>query len=63
MPQDGQAAWSIAALLVEKHSVRATAFAEHQSLKARQRGDDASTQRWQHVAEAVAAILRGEGLD
>jgi hypothetical protein len=32
-------------------------------LKARQRGDEASTQRWQSVAEAAAAILRGEGLD
>lgn len=60
---DGQAVWSIAAMLVEKHGVRATSFAEHQSLKARQRGDAASTRRWQGVAEATAAILRGEGLD
>jgi len=63
MTDEGQAAWSIAAMLVQKHSVRATSFAEHQALKARQRGDDVSMQRWQSVAAAVAAILRGEGLD
>ncbi len=61
--QDGQTVWSIAAMLVEKHNVRATSFAEHQALKARQRGDAASMQRWQNVAEAVAAILRGDGLE
>ena len=63
MLQDVQTAWSIAAMLVEKHSVRATSFAEHQALKARQRGDAASIQRWQRVAEAAAAILRGDGLE
>jgi hypothetical protein len=63
MLQDVQTAWSIAAMLVEKHSVRATSFAEHQALKARQRGDAASRQRWQGVAEAAAAILRGDGLE
>jgi hypothetical protein len=61
--EDGQSVWSIAAMIVEKHGLRATSFAEHQALKARQRGDDASMTRWQSVAEAAAAILRGEGLD
>lgn len=61
--ENGQTAWSVAVMLVQKHSVRATSFAEHQALKARQRGDEASMQRWQNVAEAAAAILRGEGLD
>lgn len=60
---EAQSAWSIAALIVEKHGVRATSFAEHQVLKARQRGDTASMHRWQSVAEATAAILKGEGLD
>jgi len=60
---EGQAVWSIAAMLVQKHSIRATSFAEHQALKARQRGDSASMHRWHSVAEAAAAILRGEGLD
>lgn len=50
-------------MIVEKHGVRAISFAEHQVLKARQRGDQTSQARWQGVAEAAAAILRGEGLD
>ncbi len=50
-------------MLVEKHGIRATSCAEHQALKARQRGDTASMYRWHGVAEAAAAILRGEGLD
>jgi len=61
--EEGQSVWSIAAMVVEKHGVRATSFAEHQALKARQRGDTASMQRWQGIADATAAILRGEGLD
>jgi hypothetical protein len=60
---DGQNVWSIAAILVEKHGIRAPSFAEHQALKARQRADNASMYRWQNVAEATAAILRGDGLD
>jgi hypothetical protein len=60
---EAQSVWTIAAMLVGKHGVRATSFAEHQVLKARQRGDEASTYRWQNVAEAAAAILNGEGLD
>ena len=63
MMNDTQTAWSIAAMLVEKHSLRATSFAEHQALKARHRGDETALQRWQNVAEATAAILRGDGLD
>jgi len=62
-PNGAQATWSIAAMLVEKHSLRATSFAEHQALKARHRGDEVAMQRWQCVAEATAAILRGDGLD
>jgi len=61
MLEDGQTIWSIAAMVVGKHGLRAISFAEHQSLKARQRGDETSMQRWQSVAETAAAILRGEG--
>jgi hypothetical protein len=61
--EDGQSVWSIAAMIVAKHGIRAISFAEHQVLKARQRGDAASLDRWQSVAETTAAILRGEGLD
>ncbi|HUK59516.1 MAG TPA: hypothetical protein VLV50_09835 [Stellaceae bacterium] len=60
---DGQTAWSIAAMLVEKHGIRAASFAEHQALKARQRGEPSSVERWRNVADAAAAILRGEGFD
>jgi hypothetical protein len=60
---DGQTVWSIAAMLVEKHGIRAASFAEHQALKARQRGEPASADRWHNVAEAASAILRGEGFD
>jgi hypothetical protein len=54
--------WSIARLVVEKHGARAPSFAEHQALKAMQRGDAPSMHRWQGVAEAAATILR-EGVD
>jgi hypothetical protein len=60
---DGQTVWSIAAMVVQKHGIRAASFAEHQALRARQRGDAQSMQRWHAVAEVAAAILRGEGLD
>ncbi len=61
--EDGQTVWSIAEMLVQKHGIRATSFAEHQALKARQRGAAASMRRWHSIAEATAAILRGEGFD
>ena len=60
---EGQAVWSIAAMIVEKHGIRAPSYAEHQSAKARQRGDWVSMERWQNVAEATTAILKGNGLD
>jgi len=61
--QAGQTIWSIAAMLVAKHGVRAVSFAEHQALKARQRDDAAGAERWQNVSGVAAAILRGEGWD
>ncbi len=60
---DGQSIWSLAAMIVEKHGVRATSFAELQVLKARHRGDAVSMQRWQNVVAAAASILEGKDFD
>jgi hypothetical protein len=51
---------SVAALLVEKHGVRAVAVAEHNALKARHRGDLDSAHGWRSVAAAAADLLTGE---
>jgi hypothetical protein len=58
-----QNVWGVATMLVDKHGIRATSFAEHQALKARHRGDAASMHGWQSVAEATAAILSGNAGD
>jgi hypothetical protein len=50
---------SVAALLVEKHGVRAVSVAKHKALKARHGGDVAAAHGWQSVANAVAALLTG----
>jgi hypothetical protein len=52
-----QNVWGVAAMLVEKHGIRATSHAEFQALKARHRGDTDSMFGWHSVAEATAAIL------
>lgn len=54
-----QSAHSIAAILVEKHGVRAGSVAEYQALKARHRGDMDSANGWRSVAAAVAELLKG----
>jgi hypothetical protein len=51
---------SVAALLVEKHGVRAVAVAEHNALKARHRGDIDGANGWRSVAAAAADLLTGE---
>jgi hypothetical protein len=51
---------SVAAILVEKHGVRAVAVAEHNALKARHRGDLDSANGWRSVAAAAADLLNGE---
>jgi hypothetical protein len=51
---------SVAAMLVEKHGVRAVAVAKHNALKARAGGDLASSLGWQSVALAAEALLSGE---
>jgi hypothetical protein len=51
---------SVAAMLVEKHGVKAISVAEHQALKARHRGDTGSANGWRSVASAAADLLKGE---
>jgi hypothetical protein len=51
---------SVAAMLIEKHGVRAIAVAKHNALKARAGGDLASSLGWQSVALAAEALLSGE---
>jgi hypothetical protein len=51
---------SVAAMLVERHGVRAVSVAELKALQARHRGDLGSAQGWQSVARAVAGLLSGE---
>ncbi|MGH7090464.1 MAG: hypothetical protein ACREFQ_16330 [Stellaceae bacterium] len=60
---DGAGVWSTARLIVEKHGIRAPSYADHQALKARERGDVPSMHRWQSVAAATTEILRGEELE
>jgi hypothetical protein len=50
---------SVAAILVEKHGVRAVSVAKHKALKARHGGDVASAHGWQSVASAAASLLSG----
>jgi hypothetical protein len=51
---------SVAALLVEKHGVRAVAVAEHNALKARHRGNIDDANGWRSVAAAAADLLKGD---
>ena len=51
---------SVAALLVEKHGVRAVAVAEHNALKARHRGNVDDANGWRSVAAAAADLLKGD---
>jgi hypothetical protein len=55
---------SVAAMLVERHGVRAVSVAEHKALKARNAGDLASAAGWRNVARAAAALMGTDtGLD
>ena len=51
---------SVAAMLVEKHGVRAVSVAEHKALKAQYGGDVASAHGWRSVARAAATLLSGD---
>ena len=55
---------SVAAMLVEKHGVRAVSVAEYKALKAQHGGDMASANGWRSVARAAAALMGDDtGLD
>ncbi|HUC69381.1 MAG TPA: hypothetical protein VMA53_28440 [Stellaceae bacterium] len=55
---------SVAAMLVEKHGVRAVSVAEYNALKAQHGGDTASANGWRSVARAAAALMGDDtGLD
>ena len=51
---------SVAAMLVEKHGIRAISVAKYKALKARHGGDVASAHGWQSVASAAATLLSGD---
>jgi hypothetical protein len=53
----------VAAMLVQKHGIRAISVAEHNALKAQRGGDIASANGWRSVAKAVASLLKGDGTD
>lgn len=48
---------SVAAMLIEKHGVRAVSVAEYKALKAQRGGDMASAHGWRSVARAVATLM------
>jgi hypothetical protein len=56
-PRDSRA---LAKLLVARYGVQATAHANYQALKARDRGDQRSMERWQWIAGATREILESE---
>lgn len=49
--------------LIARWGERATAYAMHQALKARQRGDPRNAERWLWIAGATREILRSEPND
>jgi hypothetical protein len=48
---------SIAAILIERHGIKAITVAEHNALRARHRGDDEGAQGWHSVRRAVEGLL------
>jgi hypothetical protein len=51
---------SLAKLLISRYGEQAHAFASHQALKARERGDHRMMEGWRSVATAVDDVLRAE---
>ena len=51
---------SIAKVLIFRYGEQAPAFASHQALKARERGDRRLMEGWRWVAAAVDEVLRAE---
>jgi hypothetical protein len=56
-PRDAEA---IAKLLISRYGEQATAYASHQALKARSRGDQRLMNAWNWIAGAVTEVLRTE---
>jgi hypothetical protein len=56
-PRDAQA---IAKLLISRYGEQAAAYASHQALKARRRGDQRLMDAWNWIAGAVNEVLRTE---
>jgi len=56
-PRDAQA---VAKLLISRYGEQAVAYASHQALKARRRGDQRLMDAWNWIAGAVTEVLRAE---
>ena len=50
----------LASLLISRFGERATSFASHQALKARQSGELRRMEAWRRIADATAAVWRTE---
>jgi hypothetical protein len=47
-------------LLISRYGEQASAYASHQALKARQRGDQRVMDAWRWIAGAIEEVLRSE---
>ncbi len=54
---------AVAKLLISHYGEQAAAYASHQALKARERGDRRLAEAWRWIAGAVAEVLRAEPED
>jgi hypothetical protein len=50
----------LAKLLISRYGEQAAAYASHQALKARQRGDPRVMEAWRWIASAIDEVLRSE---
>ena len=50
----------LAKLLISRYGEQASAYASHQALKARQRGDQRVMDAWRWIAGAIEEVLRSE---
>jgi hypothetical protein len=51
---------ALASLLISRFGVRATSYASHQALKARQSGELRRMEAWRRIADATAQVWRTE---
>ncbi|MGO8918139.1 MAG: hypothetical protein ACLQJR_19735 [Stellaceae bacterium] len=59
-PEPPRDARSLARLLIDRFGERAVSYADHQSLKARSRGDQREAERWRWIAEVTRETLRAD---